>query len=427
MYKALIFAYYFPPKGLSGVQRTTKFVKYLPDFKWSPTVITTGDIAYFAHDHSLLEDLKNENIRVVRVSGKEINSILKKKGTIKMPREIFRKLFAYVSAWLNITDNKRSWARQAYKEAKRLCSEEKFDVIFVSGPPFSSFEAAIRISEEFKLPVFVDYRDLWYGNQFAIYPTPWHRISTKKEEDAALRKVDKIVVTNRRVKERMMKNYPFLTHKKMLIIPHGYDAQDVAAAAPGAKKLTKKMVITYSGIFYEFITPKYFLKAFKQILKENPEVAVNIELHFIGFLRIENRRLIRRYNLQNFVVEHNYMEHLEALKKVMASDLLWFMVGKGRNADTISSSKMYEYFGTRKPVLACLPDGALRSHLEDYGASYISEPYDVKTIKSNILKAYQDYASGRQPVPDEEFVQKFDRRLLTGQLATEFQFFLKVH
>lgn len=427
MYKALIFAYYFPPKGLSGVQRTTKFVKYLPDFKWSPTVITTGDIAYFAHDHSLLEDLKNENIRVVRVSGKEINSILKKKGTIKMPREIFRKLFAYVSAWLNITDNKRSWARQAYKEAKRLCSEEKFDVIFVSGPPFSSFEAAIRISEEFKLPVFVDYRDLWYGNQFAIYPTPWHRISTKKEEDAALRKVDKIVVTNRRVKERMMKNYPFLTHKKMLIIPHGYDAQDVAAAAPGAKKLTKKMVITYSGIFYEFITPKYFLKAFKQILKENPEVAVNIELHFIGFLRIENRRLIRRYNLQNFVVEHNYMEHLEALKKVMASDLLWFMVGKGRNADTISSSKMYEYFGTRKPVLACLPDGALRSHLEDYGASYISEPYDVKTIKSNILKAYQDYASGRQPVPDEEFVQKFDRRLLTGQLATEFQFFLKVN
>ncbi len=427
MYKALIFAYYFPPKGLSGVQRTTKFVKYLPDFNWSPTVITTGDIAYFAHDHSLLDDLKNENIRIVRVSGKEINSILKKKGTVKMPREIFRKLYAYVSAWLNITDNKRSWSRKAYKEAKKLCSEEKFDVIFVSGPPFTSFDAAIKISDEFKIPVFVDYRDLWYGNQFAIYPTPWHRISTKKEEDAALRKVDKIIVTNRRLKEKMMKNYPFLTHKKMLIIPHGYDRQDVSLAAAGAKKLTKKMVITYSGIFYEFITPKYFLKAFKQILKENPEVAVNIELHFIGFLRIENRRLIRRYNLQNFVVEHNYMEHIEALKKVMASDLLWFMVGKGRNADTISSSKMYEYFGTKKPVLACLPDGALRNHLEDYGASYISDPYDVKSIKANILKAYADYASGRQPLPNDEFVDRFDRKLLTGQLATEFQFFLKVH
>ncbi len=427
MYKALIFAYYFPPKGLSGVQRTTKFVKFLPGFNWAPTVITTGDIAYFAHDHSLLNDLKDENIRVVRVSGKEINSILKKKGTVKMPREIFRKMYAYVSAWLNITDNKRSWAKKAYKEAKKLCSEENFDVIFVTGPPFTSFEAAIKIGDEFHIPVFVDYRDLWYGNQFAIYPTPWHRLKVKREEDAALRKVDKVIVTNRRLKERMMKNYPFLTHKKMLIIPHGYDSTDVSLAKAGAVKLTKKMVITYSGIFYEFITPKYFLRAFKQLLKENPEVAVNIELHFIGFLRIENRRLIRRYNLQNFVVEHSYMEHIEALKKVMASDLLWFMVGKGRNADTISSSKMYEYFGTKKPILACLPEGALRSHLQEYGASYISDPYDVKTIKANILRAYNDFASGRQPVPDDEFVAKFDRRLLTGQLATEFQFFLKVH
>ena len=108
MYKVLIFSYYFPPKGLSGVQRTTKFVKYLPEFNWSPTVITTGDIAYFAHDYSLLEDLKNENIRVVRVNGKEINSILKKKGTMKMPREIFRKIYSYINSWFYIPDNKKS-------------------------------------------------------------------------------------------------------------------------------------------------------------------------------------------------------------------------------------------------------------------------------------------------------------------------------
>ena len=28
----LVIAYYFPPLGLSGVQRTLKFVKYLPQF-----------------------------------------------------------------------------------------------------------------------------------------------------------------------------------------------------------------------------------------------------------------------------------------------------------------------------------------------------------------------------------------------------------
>ncbi|MCS4471994.1 hypothetical protein JQ032_01445 [Clostridium botulinum] len=42
MKKVLIIAYYFPPLGWSGVQRTLKFVKYLKDFGWQPIVVTVG-------------------------------------------------------------------------------------------------------------------------------------------------------------------------------------------------------------------------------------------------------------------------------------------------------------------------------------------------------------------------------------------------
>ena len=42
MFKVLVVAYYFPPMGLSGVQRTAKFVKYLPKYGWKPTVLTVG-------------------------------------------------------------------------------------------------------------------------------------------------------------------------------------------------------------------------------------------------------------------------------------------------------------------------------------------------------------------------------------------------
>lgn len=35
--KVLVIAYYYPPMGLSGVQRTLKFTKYLPD--------TTGSLS----------------------------------------------------------------------------------------------------------------------------------------------------------------------------------------------------------------------------------------------------------------------------------------------------------------------------------------------------------------------------------------------
>ena len=38
--KALIISYVFPPVGGAGVQRVTKFVKYLPEFGWDSTVLT---------------------------------------------------------------------------------------------------------------------------------------------------------------------------------------------------------------------------------------------------------------------------------------------------------------------------------------------------------------------------------------------------
>ena len=55
----LVIAYYFPPMGLSGVQRTLKFVKYLPETGWRPIVLTTTErTPYYAYDESLLGELQ---------------------------------------------------------------------------------------------------------------------------------------------------------------------------------------------------------------------------------------------------------------------------------------------------------------------------------------------------------------------------------
>ena len=57
MNKVLFIAYYFPPLGMGGVQRSLKFAKYLPDFGWQPVVFTTGEMAYYAHDEKLLNEI----------------------------------------------------------------------------------------------------------------------------------------------------------------------------------------------------------------------------------------------------------------------------------------------------------------------------------------------------------------------------------
>ena len=97
MYKVLVVAYYFPPMGLSGVQRTLKFVKYMKNYDWEPTVITAGNVAYFAHDKALTAEVEKAGVRVIRVGGKEPNSLLSKYKTIKPPREFVRKILNRIS------------------------------------------------------------------------------------------------------------------------------------------------------------------------------------------------------------------------------------------------------------------------------------------------------------------------------------------
>lgn len=425
MFKVLVIAYYYPPMGLSGVQRTLKFTKYMNRFNWEPTVITAGNVAYFAHDLGMLREAEEAGVRIVRTEAYDLNSMIGKKyGTVNMPKEYLRKLYSKFTKTFFIPDNKKSWAKKAYNTARELLQKESFDIIYVTVPPYSSFMYAAMLKKEFNIPLFVDYRDLWFGNHFAYYPTPYHRTRHKKLEYEALRASDKVIAINRRIKEKLLVTYPFLTFDDIMIIPHGYDPEDFHVDYT-PKTGTTKMRLTYSGIFYESVTPKYFLQAFKEISVERPDIAANIELEFIGHLRDENKKLIIDLGLNEFVRDYGYMEHIESVKKLRAADVLWMMIGNQPNADTISTSKLFEYFGTQKPVLGCVPEGAASIALKEYGASFVCEPEDVNAIKNKIIEIHNLYISKGLPLPNEEFVNRHDRIALTEQLTTAFQFYLK--
>lgn len=424
MFKVLVISYYFPPMGLSGVQRVLKFTKYMSHFNWEPTVVTSGKTGYYAHDTSLLKEAEESNIKIVRTDALDPNSLLAKFGTISMPREFIRKILGKISKFIFIPDNKKSWAKKAYIESKKLLSEDKYDIIFVSVPPFSQFSVAAKLKREFNIPLIADYRDLWFGNHFGFYPTPYHRYKHKKLEYEALKAADKIIAVNRRIKEKLITTYQFLKFEDITILPHGFDKEDFENVVP-IKFETKKLRILYSGIFYENITPKFLFQAFHELSKERPDVTANIELHFVGHFRKENRKLVKKLNLFESVVEHGYLNHDEVIKYLLSVDVLWVMLGNGTNMDMVSAGKLFEYFGTRKPIISTVPDGASRTASENYKAAFVTKPDDISELKKMLISVYELYHKNELPSPDEEFIIDHDREFLTKKLVNEFQFFLK--
>ncbi len=412
MRKVLVIAYYFPPMGLSGVQRTLKFVKYFPNFQWMPTVLTVTTTGYFAKDESLLKEIVPHGIRVVRTNSFDPNRLFRKQEVVKMPAERTRKILSRISDSIFIPDNKIGWRRPALKRATELLRKEKFDAIFATAPPQTDFLIGKALKERFHLPLMIDYRDAWYDYPFKFYPTPLHKYVNFRLEKSVLHVADAIIVASRRTKELLLRRYKSLTYNDIQIISQGFDPEDMAIAPSAKLPKIDKMRITYSGVFYEDRTPEYFLEALHLVYKNNAKLRGRIEACFIGAFRDEHRKIINRLGLQNSVNILGYLEHADSVRYLLASDVLWVMMGD----DKSSPGKIFEYIGAKKKILGCVPQGMIRAIIEEAGGVCV-EPRDVPKIAEAIVSLHEQFERRQLRGPRPAVIDKYNRITLTGEVA----------
>ncbi len=413
-------AYYFPPMGLSGVQRTLKFAKFLPDFGWEPTVLTVNPRGYLAADESLLDDLVGRPVTVERTHSAGPGKLLSRKAVVRFPSERVRKLMSRLSDSVFIPDNKIGWKREAVRRGRRLAQDRPFDLIFATAPPFTDLLIGAELKRHLAVPLVFDYRDPWVEYPFKFYPTPAHKWIHTQLERSALRTSSHVITTNRRVKELILRRHPFLTYHDIDIISQGFDPEDFRrAAALGPSPLPKRpqaLRITYAGVFWEDRKPDYFLRALAEIFTSRPHLRGRIEAMFVGHFRDENRKLVSKLGLQDAVIAPGYLPHLECIRELMASDVLWLTIGDDRG----SPGKAYEYIGAGKPILACAPEGFLRSTMLEAGGT-VTQPDDVAAIRTAIEEYFAAWERHELRGPEDQVVERYNRRSLTGSLVKAFE------
>jgi glycosyltransferase involved in cell wall biosynthesis len=402
--------------GLSGVQRTLKFAKFLPQFGWQPTVLTVTPTGYFAQDYTLLDELHPLRIHIERVGSLDPNRLFRTKGIVRMPSERSRKLLTFLSDTFFIPDNKIGWKRAAIKAASALYEKTRFDIIFATAPPFTDLLVGAELHRQFKTPLVVDYRDPWLDYPLKYYPTPLHKWSNYRLEKQVLRAASRIITTNRRVKELILKHYRFLQYNDVTILPQGYDPADFST--PDSHRKNKRMRITHAGVFYGNRTPEYFLRALNTVFTKRPDLRDRIEMCFVGNMLDEHAKIISRLGLDGNVIATGYLDHRRCVEQIQSSDILWLML---RN-DSQSPGKFYEYLAARKPVIACVPDGFIRQTIEEAEAGVCLDPEDVDGIVGAILQYAEQFERGSLPTPREDVVAQFDRAKLTYELSKIFGF-----
>ena len=432
----LVIAYYFPPMGLSGVQRTMKFVKYLPEFGWRPIVLTAGEMPYYAHDDSLLEELNplvdTGYARIVRTeeSGAPAEKFAKKDGKeLKLPTARYQRLWSKLIQTIYQPDSRIKWKAPALHAADKIFEEERIDAIFATAPPYTDFLIARELSKRHNVPFLMDYRDSWVSNRaLNFYATPFHKAYARTLEDECLRGSGAITVISRKMKEDLLQHYPFLRHEDVTILPHGYDPEDMDAASAMADRFRspEKFRMTYGGAFYVGYpgrSPVPMLEAVKLAIQKEPKLEEDIELMFVGMLHKDYARAIGKMGLDDLVAVVGYLPHREEIALLLASDVLWMIA-----SDPLSTpGKLYEYLGTHKPILGLVSQGSESEKLlNDYGAGITVRPRDVPAIAEAILDLYHQWRKTLLPRNiNLPFVESFDRKALTKEMARQLALMLR--
>jgi glycosyltransferase involved in cell wall biosynthesis len=431
--KVLVLAYYFPPMGSSGVQRTLKFVKYLPEFGWQPIVLTITPTSYYAYDDSLLNELPPD-IEIIRTDTNDVTkkiSAISRDKAVKLPSERKRRWLSALSQLIYIPDNKKGWMPFAIAKASELIEQQgNIDLIFSTAPPYSSHLVAMELRKKYQLPTVVEFRDPWVENPAHIYWTAYHKRKHLELEEDVLRRADKVIAVNRALKELFIKKYTGkLTHKDIAIIPHGYDAEDFAGLDVGLdvsqKPKREKMRFVYSGVFRDDRSPVPFLKAVHLAMQKEPTLQNRLELVFAGLFPPDYLKAVEKLGLSELVTMKGYLSHRQSIEENLNADVLWATLGNVKNNHTITLGKLFEYLACNRTLFGLVPDGASKQFIEEANG-ITAAPDNIEDIAAKILRLYDLWKHNALPVPPAEMVMQHDRKILTQQLAKEFEHLLVV-
>jgi hypothetical protein len=417
--KVLFIAYFFPPIGGAGVQRSLKFVKYLPVFGFMPTVLTAGAVSenrWSPKDKSLLREIPEE-VRVHRVS--DLPSTDTKRRWGRRLRDLLGRPTRFGAAW----------AASVLRDGARLCSEQRPDCILASMSPFEGAAPAGVLGQQFQIPFVADLRDPWALDEMQVYPSNLHRILIRQRMRRSLRAASAVIMNTPEAAAALSRNFPEFRRKRVVHITNGYDGEDFANLLPRRdphifrivhtgslhteyglrmarrRKLSRLLGGVSPGVDFLTRSHVFLLRALARWLPGLPGNGTRVRLTLAGVLTAEDRDAVAESPARDNVEMPGRLSHADTVQLQVDANLLFLPMHNlppGQRA-TIVPGKTYDF-------------------LQAAGSGRFCRPDDVDGMVGVLAQAYEEWTqSGTRDCSDRDYVATFERKRLTERLASEMQ------
>lgn len=384
----LLVSYFCPPDWTIGALRTSKMLKYLPQFGYQPYVL-----GGFSGENGNPYVLKPKYFDPLQSAKKSRDAIIRylKGDSIKKNGDLKNSLERHKSprgllplSEVRMPDKYMFWILPAIKLGRQLLDNKEFHIIYSSSGPASSAIVASALQRYSNIPWVAEFRDLWSENHIDIRKKSISRIDSYLE-DRTLRNCSAFVTVSDPLKEKLVKSH----EKSTYVIYNGYDEDDY----PINTELTDKFTISYTGRTYPGKQdPSTLFQAVADLDKAGKITPDHLQIRFYGPDQKEViQPLADKFGIGKYLHLGGLVPHKESLLRQSESWLLLVFEWNDPSEKGILTGKLFEYFGAGRPILSIGREGSsVKEKLLETGAGiFLNEPESIKTFLLSCLDKYK--------------------------------------
>jgi glycosyltransferase involved in cell wall biosynthesis len=390
--KVCLIAYHFPPDPAVGSLRALKVARAFRDAghevhvisvqtsaprkPWSEPGIEVQRVRSSLTVRELYAALKSrlERRRDARIAS-EVKEV---EGWAAPTRVAGWRRFVYSLIWL--PDDQQGFIGPAYRAARAVGLTET-DLIYSTCPPYSPHLAALLTKWRTGARWAIEFRDPWTRNHQKPW---WVRSRLADAVDArlellCLRTADHVVSVSDGIHAGLLERLPPSQRDKCVVVRNGIER--LASPLTGDSGRIRPKRILHLGTFSYGRDPRPFLRGLASLASRvnlGPEA---LRVDFVGQCRWFHEQSLERYveelGIAELVHFQDWVPREDAAVLLERADALLLLA---QDQPDQVPNKLYEYLGTRKPVIAFADrDGESARMLQRVGGHVLLADDDVQS------------------------------------------------
>ncbi|MEM1095244.1 MAG: glycosyltransferase [Bacteroidota bacterium] len=427
MPRVLYISYYFPPSGGPGVQRTLKLARYLPEFGWTPSILTVRpeQAAYPDLDPSLEAEVPPELLvertlawdpyaLYAKLQGKQKAETVGVGFVGESSMDWKQRLARWLRANLFLPDARVGWVRHAVAHGRRMLNTGRYDALITTGPPHSTHLIGQRLAREYDLPWVADFRDPWTQIDYVaeLPMTQLARALDRRMERRVLEQASAVVTVSPAMRRQFEAQVPGAYH----VILNGFDPADFdVASRPPQPEGT--FVLRYLGNMNAARNPDVLWQALARL--NAPTAWPDFRVELIGHIDPAVRAAVAAAGLESLVQVRPYVQHDAAVMLMQSATALLLVINRVSGAEGIMTGKLFEYLASGRPVVGVgPPTGDAAQALHDTLAGRMIGYEHVDDCARELTRLYKAWKQGAPaPGANPATLHPYSRRGQAEQLA----------